>query len=263
MTKSRHAARRPESGVLVRTFGLTITHGPLEPPVHRAWHQLIYSTRGALAVQSGGSVWVVPPHRALWVPAGQPVRIEWSGTVSLRSLYLRAGRGGPRFDRCHSVNVSPLLRELILRTVACGALHRDDPAQRRLAGVLLDQIDLLPVEPLQLPIPSDPRGERAAAAVRAAPGRRTSAEIARAAGASPRTLERIFERETGMSFGRWSRRAVLVRGLQRLANGEPVSLVATDLGYRSPSAFIAMFRRSLGATPARYFASPGGPRGDA
>jgi AraC-like DNA-binding protein len=79
---------------------------------------------------------------------------------------------------------------------------------------------------------------------------------ARSAGASGRTLARLFRRETGMSFGAWRQQARLIEALTRLGAGEPVTHVALDLGYDSPSAFTAMFRRSLGVTPSRYFASP-------
>jgi AraC-like DNA-binding protein len=58
-----------------------------------------------------------------------------------------------------------------------------------------------------------------------------------------------------MSFGPWRRQALLLASLSRLAAGEPVTNIALDLGYDSPSAFTAMFRRTLGVTPSRYFAT--------
>jgi AraC-like DNA-binding protein len=59
-------------------------------------------------------------------------------------------------------------------------------------------------------------------------------------------------KETGMTFGAWRERLRLTAAVARLGEGEPVTAVAYDLGYQSPSAFIAMFRRSLGDTPGRY-----------
>jgi AraC-like DNA-binding protein len=76
---------------------------------------------------------------------------------------------------------------------------------------------------------------------------------ARDAGISGRTLNRIMTLETGLSYGRWRQRARLLAALVSLARGEPVLNVALDLGYDSPSAFTAMFRRELGDTPSRYF----------
>jgi len=46
----------------------------------------------------------------------------------------------------------------------------------------------------------------------------------------------------------------LLSALERLAQGRPVTDVALDVGYDSPSAFISTFRQSLGTTPRRYFA---------
>jgi AraC-like DNA-binding protein len=85
--------------------------------------------------------------------------------------------------------------------------------------------------------------------------RRTLAAWARPAGASVRTLARLFTRETGMGFRGWRQQVRLLRALERLAAGEAVTTVALDLGYDSPSAFVAMFRRALGTTPGRYFAA--------
>jgi len=146
----------------------------------------------------------------------------------------------------------------VLHASRRNTLRRDDPGARRLARLLLDQLATLPVEPLQLPMPSDPRARRGAEALRADPGGRgVMARVARAAGASQRTLERLFLEETAMTLGRWRRRMRLVEALRLLAAGEPVTRVALDVGYATPSAFIEAFRRELGRTPGRYFASDG------
>ena len=81
--------------------------------------------------------------------------------------------------------------------------------------------------------------------------------LAKGAGAGVRTLERLFVKETGMTFRRWRQRARLLAALHRLAAGEPVTSTALSVGFRSTSAFIAMFRRSLGTTPGNYFRVPG------
>lgn len=253
MSQTRHAPNRDDA--LVRTFGLTFARRPLVPPAMPGWHQLVYAARGVVTVHAAATRWVVPPHRALWVPAGYAVRIEATREVALRSLYLRETRRAPRLGGCRAIDVSPLLRELILHVVAQGALRRGDPAHVRLAGVLLDQLALLPAAPLELPEPRDPRARRAAERVRAAGRRLDAARVARDAGASRRTLERLFVAETGLSFGRWIERATLLAALARLAAGEPVGAVAAACGYSTASAFGAMFRRALGTTPGRYFAS--------
>jgi AraC-like DNA-binding protein len=157
---------------------------------------------------------------------------------------------------CRAVNVSPLLKELILACVREGALSARKPSHRRLAGVLLDQLATLPGAPLQLPPPRDGRACRMAEILRAAPGS-SLPDAARRCGASMRTMERLFRAETRLTLGAWQRRLRLQLALERLAAGRGVNEVARECGYNGASAFVAMFRRELGATPGRYFASSG------
>lgn len=245
--------------VPVRSFGVTFAHGRHVLPHHTVpprapdWHKLIYATRGVLTVRTHQSAWVAPPHRAVWIPARVDYRVEMHGTVALRALYLKPGRrvfAGATRD-CAVVNVTPLLRELIQRTVHIGALDFRVREQARLAGVIFDELRVLVAQPLQLPLPRDPRAEKFAAFASA--GGFTVAQMLRKSAASRRTMERLFRDETGMSLGQWLRRRKLLDALRRLAAGDPVSSIAYDLGYNSPSAFIAMFRRELGQTPTRYF----------
>lgn len=205
------------------------------------WDQLIYATRGAVTVRTDDSAWVVPPHRGVWIPADVRYRLEMSGIVALRMLYIRPRRRGGTVTTCAVVNVNPLLRELLLRTVQLGALDRRVPQQKRLISVIFDELKLLAAVPLQLPWPRDPRAAQFAAS-------------GSYRGASRRTLERLFREETGMSLGQWTRRHLLLQALRRLAAGDAVKTVALELGYNSPSAFIAMFRRELGQTPTAYLA---------
>jgi AraC-like DNA-binding protein len=173
-----------------------------------------------------------------------------SGEVALRLLYLR--RQTSRLRTCSVVNVTPLLRELIIRTNLIGALDAGVPEQKRLIGVILDELKLLTVVPLQLPLPQDARAVRFADLVAADPGRQPITGMLRQCGASRRTLERLFREETSMSLGQWLRRQKLLHALRLLAAGEDVNTIALELGYNSASAFIAMFRRELGQTPKRY-----------
>ena len=131
-------------------------------------------------------------------------------------------------------------------------LYLDDPPQARLVGVILDQLSDLPTAPLRLPLPSDPRARSVAEAVRDDPGRVTPVP----GGVSRRTLERLFRAETGLPLGQYRERARLLAALPRLARGEPVARVAAEVGYATPSAFGAMFKRVLGVSPTRYFDPP-------
>ena len=251
MSNSRHGDRT----VRIRSFGVTFGHGhqPVQHMYEAAeWHKLIYATRGVMSVHTDRGAWVVPPHRAMWIPAGLPYRLEMSGVVALRMLYLRPGRASGH-GSCSVVNVTPLLRELIVRTNLIGALDTDVPVQRRLIGVIHDELKLMETVPLQLPTPQDPRAARFASLIAADPGAKVPLnKILRRCGVSRRTLERLFHVETGMSLGHWLRRQKLLHALRRLAAGECVETIAWELGYNGASAFIAMFRRELGQTPKRY-----------
>jgi AraC-like DNA-binding protein len=209
-----------------------------------------------MCVHTAHGDWVVPPNRAVWVPAQVEHGIEMAGTVLVQTLYLDQAISGSVPDRCSAVNVSPLLRELIIHTMALGSLDRIIPEQDRLIGVLLDQLMILPTIPLRLPLPVDERARRAAAWLREHPEDPGQIkQMAKRVAASPRTLERLFLRETGMTFGRWRQQLRLLHALRLLAAHRPVTSIALEVGYDSPSAFIAMFKRTLGTTPNRYFES--------
>ena len=148
--------------------------------------------------------------------------------------------------------MTPLLRELILRVVDLGALDSRIPAHNRLLKVLLDEMDIAPVTPLALPLPADPRAITVAEHVLARPaGEETLDELARRFGAGRRTLERLFRRETGISFGLWQQKVRMLHSIRLLAEGKSVTDAALDTGYASISAFIAAFKRTFGSTPGR------------
>jgi len=194
--------------------------------------------------------------------AAAPRRVGAGGTSAPRGdvgalhgadtlLCSRVVKSMPR--QCLAVNVHPLLRELILFATRIGALDQAVAKQARLIGVILDQIETLATIPVQLPAPRDERAVRVAEFLRRDPcSRETLVRLAKRAGAAPRTIERIFRSETKMSFSEWRARLRLLEALKRLAAGEPVTQVSLDVGYNSPSAFIARFKKELGATPGRF-----------
>jgi AraC-like DNA-binding protein len=221
------------------------------------WGQILFAARGMLTAHTDVGLWVVPAHQAVWVPAGVRHSVEVAGGIALRALYLNPRSSAFR-DRlpsvCRVVEISPLLREVLRRTMRLNTLDRRNLTERHLLAVLLDELTLLPLIPLDLPMPRDARAVRAAAWIRAEPSARARLdEVARASAASPRTLERLFRAETGLAFGVWRQRARLLHALQRLAEGETVGAAAGAVGYESTSAFVAAFRRALGTTPGRYF----------
>lgn len=260
MSKKRQRRVSPRSradeDILVRSFAVRHVHDHAIPPHRHDWHQLIYASEGVMWVHTAQGEWVVPPNRAVWVPAGVEHGIEMAGTVLVQTLYFAANlsRAAPR--RCCAVNVSPLLRELIVHAIALGLLNRKIPTHARLIGFLVDQLGVLPTIPLQLPLPVDERAKQAATWLRAHPNDPgLIKQIARRVATSARTLERLFRAETGMTFGKWRQQLRLLHAMRLLAAGQAVTAVALEVGYDSPSAFIAMFKRTLGSTPYRYFAA--------
>ncbi|MFN7942994.1 MAG: helix-turn-helix transcriptional regulator [Thermoanaerobaculia bacterium] len=222
--------------------------------------QLVYASRGTMTVRTGDATWVVPPQRAVWIPAYTPHAIDAHDGVSMRTLYLRSGLVRHLGGSCRVVHVSALLRELVLEACRYVTLERRSAAQAHLIDLLIDQLEVLEASPLVLPDPTDPRALRLARLLEADPGdSRSLDELCRAVGASRRTIERLFVAETRMTLGDWRQQARLAQALRLLAAGETVTRVAHEAGYATASAFISMFRRALGTTPRRYFAGPREP----
>jgi AraC-like DNA-binding protein len=213
--------------------------------------QLLYATRGVMRIATEAAAYVVPPGRALWVPAALPHAVTMRGTVAMRALFFRedaARRAGPR--RTAVLAVSPLLRELIL--AACAEPLEWDEGGRggHLAALIVEEIARAPALPLSVPAVRDLRLARLAAALQADPASPLTIEgWAARCGASARTLARLFRRETGMGFARWRQQLRLVEGAALLAQGEPSARAAAAVGYASAPAFGAAFRAAFGLTP--------------
>ncbi|TFH22996.1 MAG: AraC family transcriptional regulator [Myxococcales bacterium] len=239
----------PVAGVL-----LDYPAGEVIPPHRHDSAQLIYAVSGVMTVHTRAGDWVVPTQRAVWVPAFEEHSIRMTGSVAMRTVYVRAGEAAGLLAECSVVHATDLLRELVLRIVEFSETFRADSSEMRLVSVFFDEIRAAPQIPLHLPMPADPRLRRVTDALTRNPGdQRTLAEWSRVAGASQRTLARLFAAETRMTFGQWCQQARLLSALEHLALGRSVTATALELGYDSPSAFIQMFRRAMGTTPGRYF----------
>ena len=244
----------------VTALSFDFAHGHVIPEHHHLEDQLVYACSGVMTVRTQEGSWVVPPRRAVWIPARTPHSIVMSVAVSMRTLYFRARmvRSLPR--SCRVVNVSGLLQELILHACSFSALSRRSKAQAHLIDMLVDQLETVSSVPLQLPSPSDARALRVAEALQRDPADGSLAAACKQAGASKRTIERLFREETRLSLGKWRQQLRLMRSLELLAGGEKITHAALEAGYSTPSAFIAMFRKTLGVTPGRYFENSGNLR---
>jgi len=257
MLKKRHAAIYEPFGDTrseIRTLTRDYPAGHVIPSHFHNRDQLVYAARGVMTIRTGRGTWVVPTHRAVWIPSGVPHTITMSGAVAMRTLYLKR-RLSPTLPRdCCVVGVSPLLKELILHACTFGSLKKRIKRQRHLLELLIDEMEQIQMVPLQLPNPSDARALRIAQALTADTGdQRPLSEICKASGASKRTLERIFQEEVGMTLGKWRQQLRLMQAMRLLAERAKVTHAALEAGYSTPSAFIAMFRKTLGTTPALYF----------
>lgn len=216
--------------------------------------QLVYASRGVMTVRTANGTWVVPPQRAVWIPADIPHTITMSGLVAMRTLYLKP-RLAKRLPRdCCVINVSTLLKELIVHACTVRTLTKSVKWQLHLIAVILHQLEAVQMVPLQLPHLSDPRLVRIAEILMDDPrDSRTLAQLCKSTGAGKRSVERLFQREIGMTFARWRQQLRLMQGMRLLAEGAKVTHAALDSGYSTPSSFTSVFRKALGITPSSYF----------
>jgi AraC-like DNA-binding protein len=220
-----------------------------------AWGQLTFCVSGVMRVMSDAAAWLSPPTRAIWLPAGVAHEIVMKGEVNARFLYLAPELCEPLPAAPRVLEVSPLLRELILHILEIRTLHPETPAEARLAGLVVDLLVAARQVDLALPLPKDRRALALADRVLAAPAQASFAGLAREAGASVRTLQRLFPAETGLTLEAWRQKARLLAGIAALSGGASVTTTALDCGYESPSAFIAAFKRQFGMTPGRLRAA--------
>jgi AraC-like DNA-binding protein len=215
--------------------------------------QLLFASKGVMTVRTKQGVWVVPPQRAVWIPAETRHSVALSGQVSMRTLYFLPTLCRALPERCFVMNVSSLLRELILHACTFRKLRKGAPTERRIIEIIVDQLQAVESIPLQLPNPSDSRAMRLVRILVANPGdERTLETLCADCGASKRTIQRVFLEETSMTFSKWRQQLRLLHAMNVLASGEKVTVAALESGYNSTSAFISMFRKQFGTTPARF-----------
>jgi AraC-like DNA-binding protein len=220
------------------------------------WHdhaeqQLVYPSSGLLIVSTAVGSWVVPPERAVWLPAGVAHAHQAYGATQMRTVAFPVEVNPLGLTQPTVLSVSRLLRELIIAITADPARAADE--QQDMKRVALRQLRLAPALPFHLPQPADERLREVTARLTEDPGRdRSLAELSRAAGVGERTLSRLFRAETGMTFPQWRAQLRLHHSLALLASGLPVTTTALRCGYSTPSAFTAAFRATFGTTPAAY-----------
>lgn len=219
--------------------------------------QLLWAHDGVLRVSSGDNVWIVPPTHAVWIPGGTLHNLVTETDAHIRNLHVDpsclgqlAGLGG---QGCSVRLMTPLMKALVLKLCASNLDGPFEARLMRLSAVALDELTGLVEAPLSLPGGSDPRLVRLTRYLGTRPDdSRLLSELAAVAGASPRTLERLFRKETGLTFKQWRSRLRLLSAIERLSRGQSSTEIAHSLGYASPSAFVAAFRGYFGCAPQSY-----------
>ena len=252
------APESPVQGDLTRAVVTRRTAYPNGHSIQPHWHaraQFIFAVAGTMRVRTARHVWIVPPTRALWVPARTVHEVQMYGEVQMRSLYVDDAAGAGMPASCVVLNVTPLLKELVVRAVALPESYDENGDDGLVMQLLMAEVRRLPRCALDLPLPESPDLTRLCERLLDDLSARRPCNLdALELKTSTRTLYRRFLRETGITFARWKQQARLLESIRRLAEGVPVTTVALDLGYASPSAFSSMFRRAVG-TPPRVFTS--------
>ncbi|WP_281718056.1 AraC family transcriptional regulator [Pandoraea apista] len=239
----------------VRLRARPLGDGIRVPDHLHAWAQVAYTPRGVIQIAVADAAWIVPPSRAIWIPPNVMHSLQVNEPSYLRTLYVHPEVIPAGLDHCRVVEVSALLRELIA-AIDVPEDTLDAPREQLLGGLILDELRRASPLPLEVPLPRDKRLLTLCNAMLADPARAwTLDQWARYAGASPRTIGRLFRQELNMSFVQWRQQVVLAQAIPLASKGYPLARIARELGYRSQSAFSAMFKRTFGRTPSEFFAT--------
>ncbi|EPF1260249.1 AraC family transcriptional regulator [Klebsiella aerogenes] len=215
--------------------------------------QMLFTRQGCirLTLNDGALLCMLPPTRAAWIPAGVTHRAEMQRIVDYRSVWF-ANTHYPELPAAPAIlNVTPLLRELLERISASpwDTDWQQGPA-RHLAALSVAEIGAAKHEPMMLTLPQDKR-------LRHLNGHGHPPQLQQLAaqcGAGEKTISRLFQRETGMSYQQWRQQWRLMKAVELLASGQRITDVAQALEFASDSAFIYFFRSQTGKTPGQYVA---------
>ena len=215
--------------------------------------QLIYSSRGAMKVVVKDKIWMVSSKQAIWVPGMDEHQVFFLKSNHIRNLFIDPSVSDRLPKECFALDVSPFLRELILKAVQNGGDYEVGSSASRLVEVLLDELALVQPTSLSLPTSNELHLKKVIDELIKDPSDRRSVEgFADLACTSSRTLSRLFVKELGLTFSDWRKQLRLIAAIELLEKGVPIAQISFDLGYGSPSSFIQMFSSALGTTPSKY-----------
>ena len=213
-------------------------------------HQLIVVLEGAIAVSNNLGTWTVPATCGVWIPSRVRHSVEPKPAARARTLYIRRARGTR--GSCAALEISPLLRGIVDYIHRREPLPEHEPRAKRLLAVAIDQIADQRELPLFVPVLKSPLARRVADALESDPADTPRIrDLATALAVSDRTIERTFLADASMTIGEWRQRSRISRAIALLAAGAGVRDVSLEVGYATPSAFVAAFKKSVGVTPGR------------
>ncbi len=240
-----------QSSLRAHAVRIDVSQNEREAPEHRHRKgQLVMASRGGVTCRVPSGMWMVPPQCGVWVPGGMLHSNVATANARLFFLFIEPAAADLP-NRCCTLSLSPLVRELIIELADQSAAA--DAYVETMTTLLLSALSQMPVEDLHLPLTAETRLNRIASALVEDPSdRSTMAQWAKRVAMSENSLARLAQQETGLTFGRWRQQLQLIIAIRSLAAGATVQQVSGDLGYESVSAFITMFKKALGTSPAQY-----------
>ncbi|WP_120512399.1 AraC family transcriptional regulator [Photobacterium salinisoli] len=229
-------------------------HGDTEPPHSHTTAQLLHTLHGLLRIETEKGSWIVPPGRGLWIPAGMTHSLRANGTVQVKTLFIDPFARADLPNECQVLEVTPLLRELILAAINIPQDYPKGGKEERIVELILDELREISALDFYVPVPREDSGLKAICEKISSrlehPWALTDA--AKMLGISERSVSRKYHLHLGLSFGEWLRRQRLSRSLELLSSGLNVMDTSLAVGYDSPGAFSTMFKSRVGLSPTEY-----------
>lgn len=226
-------------------------------PAHtHKWHQLLYAVSGVLTVDVIGEKLFIPPENAVWLPSGCQHSVSTEFGAELKSLYIDKSFQQLTTEKSLVLRVSPFIKALIIEVSTFDVEYPISGYEEKVISLTLGTLPRLERLTDHLPWPTSPELLKMCSQLYEQPGnKQTTQRLAENLAMSKRTLERKFNRETGMTIQAWNLRLRFLKAIELLSAGHSISNIALDLGYSSPSPFIYMFRNISGMSPGEYITS--------
>ncbi|MGG7445078.1 AraC family transcriptional regulator [Kosakonia oryzendophytica] len=221
-------------------------------PRRQPWGKLGFAENSVMEFTVEGKSFLSPPGYATWIPAGALHCCNNHRQVKFYSVYLDPEYCIGLPESSCTLKLSPLIRAIFTDFSSRSVAVPETDEDKRLALVLIDQLNKSPRCDSFLPVSDDDFIIQLTLGIRSNPGDRKSlSDWAALMNTTEKTLSRRFQSQIGMTYNEWRQRMKLVASLSMLEQGMPVHQISTELNYSSPSAFIAMFRRLTGDSPSK------------